>query len=125
MLMHIAFDNSLRLKNKIYYFEYKSVRFKLIQNNPRKWSDVLLTIVSIDDKKEKQKAYSTAGEFLSALSWKNSSSVAFMIAGGLGIPDNYTLQQSKCSSFVFPQIPFEGNVTGHNLSIIPDIENEL
>ena len=71
MLMHIAFDNSLRLKNKIYYFEYKSVRFKLIQNNPRKWSDVLLTIVSIDDKKEKQKAYSTAGEFLSALSWKN------------------------------------------------------
>lgn len=125
MLMHIAFDNSLRLKNKIYYFEYKSVHFKLIQNNPRKWSDVLLTIVSIDDKKEKQKAYSTAGEFLSALSWKNSSSIAFMIAGGRGIPDNYTLQQSKCSSFVFPQIPFEGNVTGHNLSMIPDIENEL
>ena len=48
-----------------------------------------------------------------------------MIAGGLGIPDNYTLQQSKCSSFVFPQIPFEGNVTGHNLSILPDIGNEL
>jgi hypothetical protein len=125
MLMHIAFDNSFRLKNKIYYFEYKGVRFKLIQNNPRKWSDVLLTIVSIDDKKEKQKAYSTAGEFLSALSWTNSSSVAFRIAGGQSIPHNYTLQQSKCSFFVFPQIPFEGNMTGHNLSTIPDIENEL
>ena len=44
-LMHIGFDNSARFWKNVFYFEYKGVRFKLIQNNNREWCNVLLTIV--------------------------------------------------------------------------------
>ena len=70
-LMHIAFDNSCRLRNRVYYFEYKNIRFKLIQNNPNKWSDVLLTILPGHDESLTDKVRTIAGEFLSLLSWQN------------------------------------------------------
>jgi len=47
-LMHIGFDNSARLWKNVIYFEYKGVRYKLIQNNNRMYCDVLLTVTEIN-----------------------------------------------------------------------------
>lgn len=122
--MHICFDNSLRLERRVYYLEYRGVRFKLIQNNQRKWSDVLLTLVPSNDGAAQQRAYTAAGEFLSALSWENGSRIALENGGGFSVPEHYTLRQARCRVFSFPQIPFGGHVTGYGLSVIPNIEND-
>ncbi len=68
-LMDIALDNAHRLRRKSYLFEYQGFRFKLVQDNPRKWSDHLLTIVPQDDHALEDRAFMTAAEFASALSW--------------------------------------------------------
>lgn len=73
-LMDIGFDNSSRLCRNVYYFEYKGIRYKLIQNNMRKWCDVLITIVE-NDSLLKNQAYFVASEFLAALAWQNKSSI--------------------------------------------------
>jgi len=123
--MHIGFDNSSRLWKDVYYFEYKGVRYKLIQNNVRKWCDVLLTIIPNDkDKKAIDYAYITASEFLSALSWENRSKVKANHLGGCGIPHDFKLRSAKCRAFSFPQVPFSGYVVGNNINRIPEIENE-
>ena len=102
-LMHIHFDNSSRLKRRVYYFQYNRVRFKLIQNNPAKWSDVLMSLVPINDEAAEQRAYAAAGEFLSALAWQNNSWVAIEHAvGGRGVRDGFTLRQARCSMYEFP-----------------------
>ena len=83
--MHIGFDNTSRLCRDVYYFEYKGIRFKLIQNNIRKYCDVLLTIIPGRNNQEAQNiAYITAAEFLSALSWENNSLVKVHHEGGIG-----------------------------------------
>jgi hypothetical protein len=123
-LMHIAFDNSRRLERRVYYLEYRGVRFKLIQNDPRKWSDVLLTLVPSHDRAGQQQAYTAAAEFLSALAWQNGSRVTLENAGGMGVPEGYTLRQARCRIFTFPQIPFGGHVRGFGLSVIPHIETD-
>ena len=123
--MHIAFDNSERLGRDIYYFEYKKIRYKLIQNRVRKWSDVLVTIVGDSKSKvTKEVAYSTAGEFLSALSWGNRARIDFGHAGGPGVPDGFTLKKAKCNMRTFPKVPFGGYSVGHDMSVIPKIETE-
>jgi hypothetical protein len=95
-LMQIGFDNSSRLYKKRYYFEYKGIRFKLIQNNFRKWCDVLLTIIPDHDKKAENQAYMIASEFLSALSWQNNSLAKVQQLGGIGIPETfYNLPEKK------------------------------
>ena len=124
LLMHIAFDNSRRLRRRVYYFEYRDVCFKLIQNEPRKWADVLLTIIPKDDSSAQEKVYAAAGQFLSALSWQNSSRVALQNLGGHGVPHSFRLRQARCRSFTFPQVPFSGKVTGYNISPIAAIESE-
>ena len=124
ILMHIAFDNSSRLKGRIYYFEYKGVQFKLIQNNPRAWADVLLALAPVDDRVAQQRVYATAAEFLSALSWENKSCVSVEYVGGVGVPYGYALKQGKCRVFVFPNTPFKGRHVGYGLSRIPEIEND-
>ncbi len=123
-LMHIGFDNSARLKRTTYYFEYRGIEFKLIQNNPRKWSDVLLTIVPDNDTTAKQTAYDAGGEFLSALAWANNSFVTVFPVGGMGIRDN-NLRGAKCRVFDFPNIPFKGNTSGYGLTSIPKIESDV
>lgn len=75
------------------YIKYLGSRFKLIQNNPRKWSDVLLTIVPHPNSVEAQKAYSAAGEFLSALSWEITSSVALRYRGA-GLQEGSSIRQA-------------------------------
>lgn len=122
-LMHIGFDNSSRLCRDIYYFEYKGIRYKLIQNNIRKWRDVLLTIVE-DDKRSKDQAYIVASEFLTALSWQNHSCIKLSPLGGNSVPDNYDLRKAKCTFFDSPQIPFNSQTLGHDICIIPEIEND-
>lgn len=121
-LMHIGFDNSSRLCRRIYYFEYKKVKYKLIQNNPKKWCDVLLTIIG--DKESnitEQIAYNTAGEFLSALGWENNSKVKLWHSGGPGGRD-FTLRKARCSMFTFPRVPFGGYSLGYDICRIPKIE---
>ncbi len=122
-LMQIAFDNTRRLERKRYLFEYRGVRFKLVQNNPRKRADHLLTIVP-DDQAARENAFAAASEFLSALAWENGAHVAVWEAGGSGWPDNCPLQKAEPNIFVFPRIPFRGNVAGYTLTRIPHVQNE-
>jgi hypothetical protein len=124
-LMHIGFDNSSRLCRRVYYLQYKGIKYKLIQNNMRKWCDVLLTIIpGRDNEEEKNKAYITASEFLSALSWENNSQVKVHHIGGRGIPENFQLRKAKCSIRSFPRIPFMGYIVGYDICRIPEIETE-
>lgn len=125
-LMHIGFDNSSRLCRNVYYFEYKGVRFKLIQNNIRKWCDTLLTIIPRRNSKEAEdKAYIIASEFLSALSWENNSRVTVHPPGGAGVRENYQLKQAKSCCFDLPRIPTCGCLAvGYNICRIPEIETE-
>jgi hypothetical protein len=123
-LMHIGFDNSSRLCRRVYYFKYKEIKFKLIQTES-KWRDVLLTVTN--DSKTKispEKAFNSASEFLTALSWQNNSLVKFGHAGGPGVPEGYPLKKAKCRAFTFPEAPFIGRTVGYNLSILPEIETE-
>jgi hypothetical protein len=122
--MHFCFDNSSRLKRRTYYLEYAGVRFKLVQNNPRKWADVLMTIVPVNDLTAAQKAYSAASEFLSALSWENGSRISVEYCYGFGVPKGATLRESKPRGFSFPQVPFSGHAVGYDLWRIPHVENE-
>jgi hypothetical protein len=122
-MMHIGFDNSRRLSRNVYYFEYSGTAFKLIQNNPRRWSDVLLTIVpDHNDETACKKAYLAASEFLSALSWQNDASVKLQHLGGGSAKTD--LRRAKCHVFSFPQIPFEGLNKGYEIYRIPYIETE-
>ena len=123
--MQIGFDNDSRLCRNVYYFEYKGIRFKLIQNNSKKWQDVLLTIISgIENQKSKNIAYNTASEYLSALSWANSSLVKASPAGGGGFRENRTLRNAKCTMRTRPLIPSRGWKVGYDICHIPMIENE-
>ena len=123
--MNIAFDFSKRLHRDIWYFEYKGVRFKLIQNNSPQYADVLLTIAhSQKTKISEEQAYQTAAEFFSAVSWANSLKVKLGGVGGPGVSDNYTLRKARCTSFTFHQLPFSGMILDSDISLIPKIETE-
>ena len=123
-LMHIGFDNSSRFQKNIYYFEYKGIRYKLIQNNVRKWCDVLLTIIyGINNKKDQDKAFINAAEFLSALAWENNAKVKLRHLGGPG-GRNFTLKKARCTTFSFPEVPFSGYLVGADICTIPKIETE-
>lgn len=124
--MHIGFDNSSRLIRRVYYFEYKGIRYKLIQNKSRKWCDTLLTIIPEKNNEEaKNKAYTTAAEFLSALSWENNSRVAIHPPGGAGVRENYRLKQAKSCIFDLSGIPTgRCAVVGYDICRIPEVETE-
>jgi hypothetical protein len=123
-LMEIAFDNSRRLARKRYVFEYRGVQFKLVQDNPRKWADHLLTIIPEYDKSNRERVFSIASEFLSALGWQNRASAAIWIAGGRSLPAGRSVKQVEPCSFTFPRIPFGGNIVGYDITPLPHIETE-
>ncbi len=123
-ILNIGFDNSNRLKNDSYNFEYKGVRFRLEQNDPLKWSDVLMTMVPNSHSLANETVKSLAGEFLSALSWQNSARVTVRFLGGQGVPSNFDLRQAKCQVFDFPMIPCQDNLRGFDIGFIPAIETE-
>lgn len=121
-LLHICFDNSRRLTRKTHYFEYRGVSFKLIQNNPRKWADHLLTIVP--DEAAREQAFSAAAEFLSALAWENHSRVALWDAGYRSWPEPHSLRDARPCILTFPKISFGGTITGYGISRLPHIVTE-
>jgi len=123
-LMHICFDNSCRLGRKYHLFEYGGLRFKLVQNNPRKWSDVLLTILPDTSQVHRDKAFAVASEFLSALGWQHRARIMMSECGGVGIPNGFRLSRAKCSIFTYPRIPFGGIIVARNLLTIPKVETE-
>jgi len=113
------------LWKNIFYFEYKEVRYKLIQNDIRKWCDVLLTIIpDRNNKNAIDHAFMNASEFTSALGWENHARVKVFGLGGYGIPNNFQLRQAKCHIFSFPHVPFGGRTIGNNINRIAKIETE-
>jgi len=123
-LLQIGFDNSHRLSRKEYFFEYRGGRFKLVQRNPRKWSDALLTIVPEMDGTANEIAFARAAEFLSALGWQNHSMVAFWQSGAHSWPDELSLDEAKPFISGPPRIPAGGIVLGYDLTRIPHIETD-
>src|SRR5437867_2834061 len=99
LLMNIAIDSSSRLDRRISYFEYKGVRFKLVQNNPQRHSDILLTLVALNEPSAQQRAYAAAAEWLSATAWENGSSAAIRDTTSFGVRPPITLRQ--CPARVF------------------------
>ncbi len=121
-LLTIAFDSSSRLSTKTHYFQYRGISFKLIQDNPRKWADHLLTIVESEE--ARILAFRAAAEFLSALAWENHSRVALWDAGYRSWPEPWSLKIARPCMFSFPKINFGGTITGYGISRLPHIENE-
>jgi hypothetical protein len=121
-LMEIGFDNSCRLARKTYLFQYNDVTFKLVQDNPRKWADHLLTIVPAYNSREADSAFAAACEFVSALGWEHRARVAVWEAGGRGWHDGHSLREAKPSIFTFPRIAFGGNVVNCDLHRLPHVQ---
>lgn len=84
ILQHIGFDSSVRLPGTVYYFEYQGVRFKLVQNNPRKFANHLLTIIGDHDEPARSKAFRAAAGFLSAWAFDAHAAVMLWDSGGSG-----------------------------------------
>ncbi|HKW93992.1 MAG TPA: methylamine utilization protein MauJ [Methylomirabilota bacterium] len=119
--MEIGFDNNCRLSRKQYLFEYQGVRFKLVQDNPQKYADHLLTVLPDADEAANDRAFAAASEFASALGWELRARVTVWESGGRGSPDSLPLSRLKPSIFTFPRIPFSGSAIGHNLQRLPQI----
>lgn len=123
-LMHVGFDNSARLWKNVFYFEYKGVRFKLIQNNSKMYRDVLLTVILDENNIELlNNAYLIASEFIAALSWQLNSFAKVEYLGGSGKQENIILRKARCSMFDFHKIAFCGGSKNNEISTIPEIEN--
>ena len=127
--MQICFNNSSRLSKKQYYSNYKGIKFKLIQNNPKKWSDVLISIIDTHftppSLNIQEDIFLNASEFLSALSWQHNSLVKIWSGGGIGSNKKLTLRNAKCNFYDFPKISCAGNTGSYNIDIIPFIENDI
>lgn len=124
-LLQIGFDNDHRLSRRSYLFEYKGIAFKLVQNDPRKWADHLLTIVPNGTKLEVERVFSFAAEFISALAWQNNAHSNVWLTGGAGWPDKMPLRLARPSVFTFPRIPFGGRVLGFGIDRIPHVQTDL
>ena len=127
-VMQICFNNSCRLNKRQYYFDYKGVQFKLIQNNPRKWSDVLISIIDVNyappSLKLEEDIFLKASEFLSALSWENNSLVKLWRGGWNGINKETKLRNIKCTVYDSPKIAYYSLLYNYGINSIPFIENE-
>lgn len=126
-MMHIEFDNSARLFRNVYYFEYKGICYKLIQNNFRKWCDVLITILNnSNDQKSINNVYAIASEFLSALSWQNESKILMYYSGGIDVPQNVPLRKTKSTIHgIRPRISLSDySIRYYDIGEIPEIETE-
>ena len=123
--MCIGFDNPNRLRRNVYYFAYRGVRFKLMQGHPRLSRDVLMSIApSRDDGTAQQRIYEAAGEFLSALSWKNGSRIVFDYVGHVGASETFRLRQANMRWTGPPQVPYHGHTLGFDIDPIPSIQSD-
>lgn len=121
-LMNIAFDNTVRLQRRTYLFEYKDFRFKLVQGDPRRHHDHLLTILPRWDSPERNRAFSVAAEFVSALAWQSGAAMTLWDSGGAGWRNHRPLRSAKPTIFGFPQVPNRGYTIGGTLISIPHVQ---
>jgi hypothetical protein len=112
------------LARKTYLFQYKGITFKLVQDNPRKWADHLLTIVPAHNSPEADAAFAAACEFVSALGWENRATVTVWESGGRGWHDGDPLRDAKPTIFTFPRTAFGGNVVNCDLHRLPHVQTE-
>ncbi|HBA38611.1 MAG TPA: hypothetical protein DCZ05_02380 [Deltaproteobacteria bacterium] len=123
-VMEMSFDNSHRLVRKRHLFEYRGYQFSLIQDNPGKHPDHLLTILPTYDELHLNAAFSVAAEFASAVCWQNNARVAIWESGGRSSSHVQPLARLQPSIFSLPRIPSRGNVVGYELTRLPLIETE-
>ncbi len=123
-LLHMSFSNTRRLQRRTYLFEYKGVRFKLIQTSPKKWADHLLTIVPSYNSAERLSAFAVGSEFLSALAWELGGAVAVWESGGSGCPDGQVLRNARPTIRSLPRIGPHSSIAGYELTQIPHIKTE-
>ena len=108
-LMHIGFDNNNIFWKNIFYFEYKGIKFKFIQDKRKKWSNVLITIIKGQNNSvEENIAYNIASEYLSALAWEHNSVMKVWHSGnyGAGIPEDIKLSKARRVFFNFQNLLF-------------------
>lgn len=122
--MEMSFDNSHRLVRKRHLFEYRGYRFSLIQDNPGKHPDHLLTILPSYDESHCNAVFAVAAEFASAVCWQNNARVAIWESGGHGSSHIQPLARLQPTIFSLPRIPSRGNAVGYELTRLPLIETE-
>ena len=121
-LMNLAFDSSIILPCRTYLFEYKSVRFKLVQTHYREYHDHLLTVVrDINDTAAMNRAFAVGAEFVSALAWEQDAAMTVWNSGGAGWRGG-SLRFAKPTIFGFRRLPFRGYHIGGNLISIPHVQ---
>jgi len=122
--MEISFDNDGRLCRNSYLFEYKGVRFRLIQNGSRKYAYHLLSILPTGNASEREDTFSIASELISALGWAHKARTSLRECGGRSWPDKWPLSKARARVNTFRTLPFEGQHMGYNINQIPKIETE-
>jgi hypothetical protein len=120
-LLSIAFDNSRRFRRKSYVFEYQGTRFKLVQDDPRRWSDHLLTIARDNSYATRQHVFTVAAEFLNALAWETNARMTVHETGSITWPDEYPIRRTKPFIRTFPEIPYGGAILGYDLERVPHV----
>lgn len=123
-LHNIGFDSSVRLSRNVYYFEYQGVRFKLIQNNPRKHSNHLLAIIPSIDRAGRGPSFKAAAGFLSAWAFDAGAAVLVWDSGGAGRAGDNPLRSARPTMFGKPRLAWYGLTIGGDLYTIPHVENE-
>ena len=124
-MLQFALDNSVRFYPRVHYFAYGGFRFKLIQNDPQRWSDIILTVFHEPPAEDViQQAYRAAAEFVSALTWQLDFPMGIRPAGMLTVGARITLRSAQPNVFTFPEISFRGHHLGFELSRIAKIETE-
>ncbi len=128
-LMQIEFDNNHIFWKNIFYFEYKGIKFKFIQDKRKKWSNVLITIIKGQNNSvEENRLYSIASEYLSALAWEHNSVMKVWHSDnyGMGIPEDVRLSNAKVRRvfFRFPKSLYYGYTYGSDFQRIPKVESE-
>lgn len=124
-LLQLAVDKTFRSHRRIMYFEYKGVRFKFIQSaNARQWSDHLLSVITGKyNSDEGKRVYAVAGEWASALAWETRMKVDVRLSGALGWPAHLRLRNARGNVFVWPRLPFHGNVLGYDFTRIARVDD--
>jgi hypothetical protein len=109
-LLQVCFDNSRRLSRRSYLFGFKGTQFKLLQNDPRKWADLLLTVVSTNDMVTRSRIFSLAAEFVSSMAWEIGSAAAVWEAGGCSWPDTLPLSEARGNILSFREARASNNL---------------
>jgi hypothetical protein len=122
--LNISFDNTHRLKRRTYYFDYKGQRFKLVQDNPNKWADHLLTVVE-NGLVASKRGFAIGAEYLRALAWELRSAVAVFGGGsGYGWPDSREFCRIRPGMYTPPRLPPGGIAIGYDPTRIAEVTTD-